>query len=57
MELALGWMRDEITTTQAQRMLKCSSVNQTVYRMAIAIRQARREGLLLNEAPCRNIIS
>lgn len=46
MDLALQWMRDEVSTSEVQKRVSCKSVNQAVYRMGIAIRQAKRMGML-----------
>lgn len=46
MRLAIAWMRDEITTSEAARKLECQQVSQVVYKLGIALREASREGMI-----------
>ena len=44
--LAVGWMKDSVTTTAAQKQLKCGSISQTIYKLGIALREAARKGMI-----------
>jgi hypothetical protein len=43
---AMEWVADRAKTSTVQKKLKYRSVNHTIYCMAIALRQAYRDGLL-----------
>jgi hypothetical protein len=45
-DLALKWMKGDLSTSEAQKRFGNKSVNATIYRMGIALRQAYRQGLL-----------
>jgi len=44
--LAIRWMRDQVTTGEVAKSLKVDQVSQAIYKMAMALRAACREGLL-----------
>lgn len=46
MALALQWLRDEVSTSYVQKKLGAKQVSQAIYKMAVALRAARRKGLL-----------
>jgi hypothetical protein len=45
-KLSLDWIRGGIPTCEAQRLCGNKSVNTTIYRMAVALREAHRQGRL-----------
>jgi len=46
LNLSLEWVKGEVSTSEAQKRFGNKSVNATIYRMGIALRQAYRQGLL-----------
>lgn len=47
MVLAVRWMRDEVSTREVMEKLMIKGVTQAVYCMGIALRQAKREKVLV----------
>jgi hypothetical protein len=45
-ELALGWLSDEVTISQVSSVLGSKSHGAALYRMAVALREAYRAGIL-----------
>ena len=45
-DLALKWVRSESRTSEVMAKLGVKSVNQTIYTMGRALRQAYRDGIL-----------
>ena len=45
-ELALKWIRQESKTSEVMKRLGVNSVNQTIYTMGVALRQAYQDGIL-----------
>lgn len=45
-ELAVKWARDQITTAQLSDGIGSKTVNHTIYRAGVALREAVRAGLL-----------